>query len=993
MGVQDLQTFLESSSVSGGTVSVELLKVARSVVSKQSNKNKKHRESLIGGPNLFSLVVDAECCIDRLYGGFFSDWVSGGEWKRMVQFLSVLIETVQTGKIDLVFFFNGSLESERMREWIATQLKARQNINLVLKHINSKGTPPPKVWWVPPTGLRTSLRMAMRHLGLTTVTSMDDHRQETIAYLRENSLHGLVADDAEYAVFDPPRYFSASNLKLTYKGMVETREYQLSELAKSLDLPRERFCLLAALLGNYMLTEQDLSDFYARLGLDNNPKPDALVKAVAAFIKTLDSSENLDYVASQVFGAAGDKRSAKLKQSVQYYMNGTKEGFLNYRPPSAHNPDPAKSKKPEQIVEKGESNGLVGNGEISDLDTSKFASETIESEQESLAAYKEATASLNLAPEIDGETASTPKQNGVDEDHNDEKEAVENVSVNGTTQQSSSNVTSTSASTVGSDTVLSCSASRDLDVSPLPPVPPEVMRTASERHQKGLMSPFICQILSHGEIMLPMLLEDETHKELPSIHLFYRPVRQMVYAILFNLHHHKYLANKSKKEKDSMEKTEVPDLVVKEWLWSKGNQYVSPDLVRAEEIGWAVPTIQRLWFGSTIDDKRRRLRAFLTCMRSDNPLILNTSYVPQHLLVLACVLRYIMSAPEKILRKHELDAIITQAVSPELMDIQYLQELQLPMVTSRGVQLATLLLAGVETALLVNDACGAPVPWLMCCPWLYIDGKLLQHTLTRASASKHLRELCGHRLDQAAKVERMRQAVLEGLDVQFARNPVLPMNSNQGPMRMNGILPMGMMPGNGPVGRGAARGGILRRPVPPGGGQLEVAGLVVSSWGANYGSRSAHPIPPLGPYHSAPRPVQMFPAGMRNYRMPMNDFSGFVGSRTNQRPSFQTRGPGTKNVSRGKKSQFAKKKIVPQSGGTKRILNIEKRTVKGRGMTVEVEDASGKIAIPAAELIKKSASQIEGGADQFEDPPVNGEKKDCEEAKHQGQGDGPVVVN
>lgn len=49
----------------------------------------------------------------------------------MVQFLSVLIQTVQTGKIDLTFFFNGSLESERMQEWVATQLKARQNINLV----------------------------------------------------------------------------------------------------------------------------------------------------------------------------------------------------------------------------------------------------------------------------------------------------------------------------------------------------------------------------------------------------------------------------------------------------------------------------------------------------------------------------------------------------------------------------------------------------------------------------------------------------------------------------------------------------------------------------------------------------------------------------------------------------------------------------------------------------------------------------------------------
>ena len=31
---------------------------------------------------------------------------------------------------------------------------------------------------------------------------------------------------------------------------------------------------------------------------------------------------------------------------------------------------------------------------------------------------------------------------------------------------------------------------------PLPPVPHEVMRTASERHQKGLMCPWIYQVLT-----------------------------------------------------------------------------------------------------------------------------------------------------------------------------------------------------------------------------------------------------------------------------------------------------------------------------------------------------------------------------------------------------------------------------------------------------------------------------------------------------------------
>lgn len=43
-------------------------------------------------------------------------------------------------------------------------------------------------------------------------------------------------------------------------------------------------------------------------------------------------------------------------------------------------------------------------------------------------------------------------------------------------------------------------------------------------------------------------MEDETNKELPSIHLLYRPVRQMVYAILFNLHHYMYMASRSKEK-------------------------------------------------------------------------------------------------------------------------------------------------------------------------------------------------------------------------------------------------------------------------------------------------------------------------------------------------------------------------------------------------------------------------------------------------------------
>jgi len=42
----------------------------------------------------------------------------------------------------------------------------------------------------------------------------------------------------------------------------------------------------------------------------------------------------------------------------------------------------------------------------------------------------------------------------------------------------------------------------------LPSIPPEVMRTASERHQKGLMSPYIYQILTQVGILFYMELKE-----------------------------------------------------------------------------------------------------------------------------------------------------------------------------------------------------------------------------------------------------------------------------------------------------------------------------------------------------------------------------------------------------------------------------------------------------------------------------------------------------
>ena len=98
-----------------------------------------------------------------------ADWSSGGQWGHMVEFLATLTTVLQKSNVQLAIFFNGSLEPERFSEWKAGQIKAKEHVSEVLNHVNSRATPPPKAWWVPPCGLQTMLRYALKTLNCSVV--------------------------------------------------------------------------------------------------------------------------------------------------------------------------------------------------------------------------------------------------------------------------------------------------------------------------------------------------------------------------------------------------------------------------------------------------------------------------------------------------------------------------------------------------------------------------------------------------------------------------------------------------------------------------------------------------------------------------------------------------------------------------------------------------------------------------------------------------------
>ncbi|XP_022122884.1 constitutive coactivator of PPAR-gamma-like protein 1 homolog isoform X2 [Pieris rapae] len=776
MGIQDLQAFLENEGVG-----VDLFRIART------------------HPGGFRLVLDAEGCLDRLYGGYFSDWACGGQWARCVQFLTTLAQALADHQVSLCVCFNGAHPTPPAlpQHWIQTQATYRQRVNSVLRHIVTKGTPPPKVWWVPPTGLHSCLRTALRYLNIPIMVSSDDHCQEVVGLCREKAYAGLVGCSGEYLVFQPPRYFSSSQLKLTYRSSLETKEYMVHELPKVLDVPQDRLCLFAALLGGVILSENGLTDFYKRLGINQKKQvpPENLIKTIGQFVHDLPSSD-IDAACIEVFGDLNDLRAAKLKQAVQYYFNGTKDGFLKYRTASGRRPKPnKKNQKPDQSLQ----------STSSDMDTSKLATESSEHEQKGLEDYKLATVNASMNADFSLEEHCHELSHGV---------AAMSLETADTHMKQLAKPTEKvdRPSKEGVQTVSAHLQSEDN----CPCAPAEVLRTCAERHTRGLMHPQMLSILTHRQITLPVLMEDDNHREIPSIHHFYRPIRQNVYAIVYNMHHHRFMAQKAKEEgtASALLNDRPCTVQVAEWIYSRVNPGKSHEIVPGVVLDWPVPTVQRLWFGTAQDDKCRRMRAFLSCMKSDTPLMLNTSYVPQHLLILATVLRFIMTSQIQILRRQELDAFLATAFSTDLMNALHLQEMTVNGISSRGVQLGALVMAGAEVALLANDACGAPVPWLVAAPWLYFDGKLLQRNLHRANHCKHLAQLCDNHLDTVVKVERMRKAILEGLEVEFAMPP-LPLVGVVGE-------PLGGWRGRG---RGA---------------RLEIAGVVVGQWGGgSYPPRTA----------------------------------------------------------------------------------------------------------------------------------------------------------
>lgn len=911
MGVQGFQEYLEKRCP-GAAVPVDLLKLARTAARQPPHHHHPHHHPHHPGPMPpppppARILIDADSGLQRLYGGYQTDWVCGGEWNAMLGYLAALSQAcLYQGGLELVVVFNGTLGKERWPEWARRAQGQRQTAQLIVNHVGSKATPPPRAWFLPPACLSHCVRLAMFRFRVRVVQTLEDHHQEVLSLYRDYGFAGLIAQDSEFALCNVPAYFSSHALKLSWNGKnLTTHQYLLSEAARQLGLKTQHLPCFAALLGNHILPDEDLAAFHwSLLGPEHPlaslkvrahqlvlPPCEVVIKAVSEYVSSIKDLGNLDAIARDVFKQSQSRMEDKVerfKKAVEYFSAASKPRSPNMGPsfilpgfgpspfggPPGHmGPmQPGKNQFPPPQVpglKQPFQNAPYGPGSTPLFQTppppSQDCNDSLTGKMglSDWSAPYDSTQGGSRLPNHHTGTQSGPspspssssdgdEPNDSNANHlTDKPSRWEDPTGRGGSASGDGSQGNGSGSNIPSLLSMATRSHMDITTPPLPQVSAEVLRVAEHRHRRGLMYPQIYHILTKGEMKMPVCIEDECNSELPPASLLFRAARQYAYGVLFSLAEtHRRLERLALRKRAPLE---VPPVIVKEWSSGKAKSALTPELVPALCFReWTCPNLRRLWLGRASEDRSRRTRAFLACLRSDCPALLNPAQVPQHLLLMCCVLRYMMQWPGgRILQRHELDAFLAQAVSSQLYEPDQLQELKVEKVDARGVQLAALFMAGVDTALFINDVCGQPLPWEHCCPWGFFDGKLFQSKLARAARDRAaLLDMCEGQEELVSKVEKMRQAILEGINLSRPPPPPppLPPPAFLPPAMVPPFYPMpplypprpmgGMPPHHHPhhphhpaQHRPRAFPGI--QSIPPQGGKLEIAGMVVGQWAGN----------------------------------------------------------------------------------------------------------------------------------------------------------------
>ena len=284
------------------------------------------------------------------------------------------------------------------------------------------------------------------------------------------------------------------------------------QVAKAFDLNPNRFSLTAALLGGPVLTCEELQEFHARLipGKEAPNKTDSgvLIKAVVNYVRTLLTVDDVEALGAEIFGSASDPRVGKLVEVVAYYDSGTEEGYK-------------KARLGKKKVKEG-------------AGVTALASDTKEADLESKDWYDMVTQGRKASALIAGQSEEVVEQMGnlslgsttKGEEEEEVRAAAPKLDLGKDSQEAVAAVASNTARASEDGKYPGKDSKVEKKIPHLPPVNGEVLRTAAERHRQGQMVPALHQLLTTGELLFPVLLEEQgeggANRMAGGVHLIYR---------------------------------------------------------------------------------------------------------------------------------------------------------------------------------------------------------------------------------------------------------------------------------------------------------------------------------------------------------------------------------------------------------------------------------------------------------------------------------------
>lgn len=253
MGIQSLQEFVDNA----GKYSMQFTAYLEKTSRKTSNL----------------LLVHADSCLRHFYHENI-DWVCGGQWSELLQCVEKFVRAFRQSDIELVIFFDGSLNCKSINQWATKHEVVREAVRDTLSLvIHNKNIPFRSKTrnFVPPGSLRAALRLAFRACDVLVCSSIEDIFKETTLYSIDQNCIGIVGHDSNFFFYKIPGYISIGSTRWLKKILSACSVYNTKAILNDLSLQKDDLPYLAALAGNYMLTDSSLSSFFWDLIDEDNP--------------------------------------------------------------------------------------------------------------------------------------------------------------------------------------------------------------------------------------------------------------------------------------------------------------------------------------------------------------------------------------------------------------------------------------------------------------------------------------------------------------------------------------------------------------------------------------------------------------------------------------------------------------------------------------------------------------------------------------------------